>query len=186
MVQGITPEWNLRTWCIGCVPMNCNHTAHDIMEVFSDLLQLWQLDRRLAVMSAVTTDNASDNKKSFSAYSWMPCFGHNLDLAVWKSLATEQVSEALTRLRSMVLGFTRSTKRKQQLVLKQTERGLPKHQPIHDKPTRWGLTFDMVERFLEQQSAMCAVLADDRKSWQLMPRDSDITVYETDRSFSSN
>lgn len=36
----------------------------------------------------------------------------------------------------------------------------------------------MVYRFIEQQSAFCAVLADDRKSWNLMPQDSDISVYE--------
>jgi hypothetical protein len=58
---------------------------------------------------------------------------------------------------------------------------LPIHQPIHDELTRWGSTYDMVERFLEQQSAFCAVLADDRKSWHLMLQDSDISVLETVR-----
>lgn len=37
----------------------------------------------------------------------------------------------------------------------------------------------MVERFLEQQSAMCAVLANDRKAWHLMPQDCDISIVET-------
>ncbi|XP_047144724.1 E3 SUMO-protein ligase ZBED1-like [Hydra vulgaris] len=37
----------------------------------------------------------------------------------------------------------------------------------------------MVERFLEQQQVVCAVLAEDRKKWHLMPKDSDITVLET-------
>ena len=164
------------------MPLHSTHTAEDLREAFTDILQRWQLNDQK--MSALTTDNASNNKKAFSgcySWSWVPCFGHNLDLAVRKALAVEQSSDALVRLRSLVSGFNRSTTRKRELLAKQTERGLPKHQPIHDEPTRWGSTFDMVERFLEQQSAMCAVLAEDRKGWQLLPRDTDITVYETVR-----
>ncbi|XP_065652718.1 E3 SUMO-protein ligase ZBED1-like [Hydra vulgaris] len=37
----------------------------------------------------------------------------------------------------------------------------------------------MVECFLEQQQVVCTVLAEDRKKWHLMPKDSDITVLET-------
>ncbi|KAK0149425.1 Zinc finger BED domain-containing protein 1 [Merluccius polli] len=37
----------------------------------------------------------------------------------------------------------------------------------------------MVERFLEQQQAVCAVLAENRKKWHLMPKDTDITILET-------
>lgn len=37
----------------------------------------------------------------------------------------------------------------------------------------------MVERFLEQHQAVCAVSADDRKKWYLMPKDPDITILET-------
>lgn len=36
----------------------------------------------------------------------------------------------------------------------------------------------MVERFLEQQQTVCAVLAEDRKKWHLMPKDTDITSLE--------
>jgi len=164
------------------MPLHSTHTAEDLREALSDILQQWQLNDQN--MSAMTTDNASNNNKAFSgcySWSWIPCFGHNLDLAVRKALAVQQSSEALVRLRSLVSGFNRSTTRKRELLTKQTERGLPRHQPIHDEPTRWGSTFDMVERFLEQQSAMCAVLAEDRKGWHLLPRDTDITVYETVR-----
>lgn len=38
----------------------------------------------------------------------------------------------------------------------------------------------MVERFCEQQQAVSAVLADDRKKWHLMPRDSDGSRMFTD------
>ncbi|KAK0136916.1 hypothetical protein N1851_026938 [Merluccius polli] len=36
----------------------------------------------------------------------------------------------------------------------------------------------MISRFLEQQQAVCGVLAGDRSTWHLMPKDNDITVLE--------
>lgn len=64
---------------------------------------------------------------------------------------------------------------------KQNSLKLPQHRLIHDEPTRWGSTYDMVERFCEQQQAVCAVLAEDRKKWFLMPKDTDMTTLETVR-----
>lgn len=62
---------------------------------------------------------------------------------------------------------------------KNKELSLQEHKLIHDEPTRWNSSYDMVERFLEQWQAVCAVLAEDRKKWHLMPKDSDITILET-------
>lgn len=36
----------------------------------------------------------------------------------------------------------------------------------------------MISRFLEQQQAVCGVLAGDRSTWHLMPKDNDIIVLE--------
>jgi hypothetical protein len=89
------------------------------------------------------------------------------------------VTLALATLCKLISGFNRSSKRKREFKEQQSKLGLPQHQPIHDEPTRWGSTYEMVERFLEQQSAMCAVLANDRKTWHLMPKDRDISIVET-------
>jgi len=149
----------------------------DVKEAFKDVIERWQLCTDN--MTSLTTDNASNNKKAFSnCYTRITCFEHNLDLAVKKELAVDE-SNALSRLRRVVAAFNRSTKSKRELLAMQTERDLPLHSPIHDEPTRWGSTYDMIDRFLEQQSAMCAVLARDRQSWQIMPTDADIIVSET-------
>ena len=48
-----------------------------------------------------------------------------------------------------------------------------------DVSTRWGLTYAMMERVLEQQQAICAVLSNDRKNWSKMPSDAEFTNIET-------
>ena len=49
---------------------------------------------------------------------------------------------------------------------------------IADVTTRWGSTFEMVARIIEQQQAICAVLADNRKSWCKMPSEDEFTTLE--------
>jgi len=140
--------------------------------------QDWNMDKNK--MSAVTTDNASNNIKAFSQkYTWIPCFGHNLDLATDKALAIDRVSSTLSRLRKTVSAFSRSPKMSRLLLEKQTDLGLPQKNLLHDTPTRWSSGYDIVERFLEQQQAVSAALATERKKWHLMPRDSDMTTLET-------
>ena len=39
----------------------------------------------------------------------------------------------------------------------------------------------MVDRFCQQQQAVCAVLAENRKKWHLMPKGSDVANLETVR-----
>ena len=48
-----------------------------------------------------------------------------------------------------------------------------------DVVTRWGSIFDMISRILEQQQALSAVLAEDKKNWHRMINDTDLSVLET-------
>lgn len=50
---------------------------------------------------------------------------------------------------------------------------------ITDVSTRWESTYAMMERVLEQQQAICAVLSNDRKNWSKMPSDAEFTNIET-------
>jgi len=43
-----------------------------------------------------------------------------------------------------------------------------------DVATRWGSTYEMISRILEQQQAM----AEDRKNWYRMPKDAEFSVLE--------
>ena len=74
--------------------------------------------------------------------------------------------------------FSRSWKKNRDLRQKQTELGLKQHKRIADVATRWGSTYKMIARLIEQHQAICAVLVEDRKNWYRMPSDSEFSTLE--------
>ena len=60
-----------------------------------------------------------------------------------------------------------NTKKQRELVIAQERKGLPSHKLKVDVVTRWGSSYEMVERMMEQMEAIRVVLASDRKSSHL-------------------
>ena len=81
----------------------------------------------------------------------------------------------------MVELFHRSWKKARDLREKQQTLGLPEHKIMGDVVTRWGSTYLMISRILDQQQALSAVLAEDQKNWHRMPTDSELSILETIR-----
>lgn len=177
-VHYISSDWMLKSHCLETVFFPEDHTAQHIAETLENILSDWKIKRES--LAGITTDNASNMRKAFESFPcvWFPCFGHNLNLAISKVLKIGRVESATRACRHLVQGFSRSWKRKRELKKKQAELNIPEHSLIHDVITRWGSTFEMISRFLEQQQAICGVLAGDRSTWHLMPKDKDITVLE--------
>ena len=101
---------------------------------------------------ATTTDNASNMIAAFNLLDLLclSCFDHNLDLAINKGLYCAHVKRALARCHSLV--------------------------ELGDVVTRWSLTYLIIFRILEQQQALSAVPAEDRKNWHRMPTDPELSV----------
>ena len=82
----------------------------------------------------------------------MPCIGHTL-----QSFKLDLVSKMLGRLQMIAGHFHRSPKASAKLREKQQQLGLPVHKLLNDYITRWGSTYAMLNQFIEQQQAICAV-----------------------------
>lgn len=167
-----------KAFCLETMFSPEDHTAEHILEFFENMPQEWNItDGKL---STITADNAVNMKKSFhdQPYVWLGCFGHNLNLAIAKALKIQKVDTAVSECRHLLQGFSRSWKRKRELKKHQATLEVPEKSHIHDVVKRWGSTFKMIERFLEQQQACCAVLVADRSLWHLMPKDNDVQTLE--------
>ncbi|KAI4810938.1 hypothetical protein KUCAC02_013865, partial [Chaenocephalus aceratus] len=75
-----------------------------------------------------------------------------------RALKVAPLSRLLGRVRRISTFFHRSTTANHYLKEKQKCLGLKNHKLITDVATRWNRAYDMVERFLEQQPAICATL----------------------------
>ena len=89
-----------------------------------------------------------------------------------------RIKKAIGRCHSLVELFHQSWKKTHDLRQKQEELGLPQHKIIGDVVTRWGSTYEMLERVIEQLQAISAVLAEQRKNWHRMPTDSEWSTLE--------
>ena len=178
-IHFIDNEWVLRSYCLSTFPLYEDHTGQNLADAITDVLANWDL--RADQIVATTTDNASNIIAAFNLLGMLrlSCFGHNLDLAINRGLQVDRVKRALGKCHSLVELFHRSWKKTRDLRLKQEALSLPQHKLIVSVATRWGSTYDMVARIIEQQQAICAVLAEDRKNWHRMPSDADFSVLET-------
>ncbi|XP_071105253.1 E3 SUMO-protein ligase ZBED1-like [Haliotis cracherodii] len=106
------------------------------------------------------------------------CFAHTVNLASQRALKIDRVNRLLKKLRTIVVFFHRSTVANALLKQKQGMLQLPDHKLIQDVSTRWNSSFEMVERYLEQQPAVLSVLM----SKDVRKTEKDVVLYETDLS----
>ena len=174
----IDKEWNLRSFNLETIPMFEDHTGVNIYEALANISENWNLP--LEKLACVTTDNGSNFIAAFSDQDVLrlSCFGHSLDLAISKGLQIVRVEMAIKKCRALVETFSRSWKRSRDLREKQESLGLPNHKLIGDVVTRWGSTYTMISRIIEQQQAISAVLAEDRKNWHKLLTDEEFRVIE--------
>ncbi|KAI2644214.1 E3 SUMO-protein ligase ZBED1 [Labeo rohita] len=108
-----------------------DHTSEKISEMFENMLQEWKISKES--LCGITTDNATNMKKAFAEF---PCGMQTLDSRIFSELEKEE-----------------------RMKKKQADLELPEHALIHDVVTRWGSTYEMISRFLEQQQAKRVTLS---------------------------
>ena len=89
-------------------------------------------------------------------------------MAITKGLRDSSIEEVLRVCRKVVSKFSQSWKKTRDLAIAQKDNDLPKHKLKVDCSTRWGSSYDMINRIAEQQKAICVVLASDRRCISLL------------------
>ena len=177
-VHCVTSSWELASYCLSTKELPGEHAATNISTAIQEMLNDWNIDTEKVV--AVVTDNARNMVNAISELGLFnfPCIGHTLQLGVKKGFDVPKVHTALARVGRLVAHFHRSPKSMSKLKEKQKLLGLPEHQLINDCITRWGSTYEMLKRFIEQQQAICAMLLEDGDNRSLMPSTDEIATME--------
>lgn len=153
----ISEDWNILSHVRQTRAVYESHTGAHLAELLSHVVDEWQLSHKDVML---VTDNASNMiaAAQFGTFPHVKCFAHTLNLASQCALKVGALSRLLGRIRRISTFFHRSTTASHCLKVKQQCLGLKNHKLITDVATRWNSAYDMVERFLEQQPAICATL----------------------------
>ncbi|XP_040278276.1 E3 SUMO-protein ligase ZBED1-like [Bufo bufo] len=174
----VSKDWQILSHVLQTRAIYESHTGAHLAELLSHVVEEWQLSDKSVVL---VTDNASNMivAAQVGKFPHVKCFTHTLNLASQRALKVATLSRLLGRVRRISTFFHRSTRASHCLKEKQKCLGLKNHKLITDVATRWNSAYDMVERFLEQQPAVCATLL----SPEVRRGESDLcTLNETDVS----
>ena len=167
----------LKTRCVQTQFMPEDHTGEHLAEVMEATLDAWELNKCNQV--CLTTDNGANIVNAGNRLKWqrLPCFGHNLHLAITQALKDDhRCTRALGLSTEIVSSFSMSWKRRRDLTKAQINLELRQCSLVSDCATRWGSMAKMVSRILQQEEAIRVVLSIDRKVSHLVPTWQDIDV----------
>ena len=159
-VHYIDDEWNLQSAVLQTRPMFESHTGNNSAEVLRCAVDEWQL-KRFHGIQPVTSDGAANMGVACREGNFKPhikCFAHTINLAAQQALKIPEVQRLIGRIKRIVNFFHKSTTAAHLLTLKQELLQLPKHKLLTEVKTRWNSAYDMIQRYLEQQAAVMAVL----------------------------
>ncbi|XP_039607958.1 E3 SUMO-protein ligase ZBED1-like [Polypterus senegalus] len=154
----IDSDWCLKNYVLQTRALNEAHSDKNLGALLKETCIEWGIGGK---KTALVTDDASNASLAGIEADISPrimCFAHTVNSATQKGLKCDSAERVLDKVRRIVAFFRRSPTGSAILLDKQKCLAIPEHQLISDVVTRWISTYDMLQRFLEQQSAVCASL----------------------------
>ena len=156
-------------------PFEGSHSGENIHLKFDAMFESWTITRDQVHL--VVSDNASNMAKAVrdADLPHLGCLAHTLQLVVKDGvLAQRAVIDLLAVARKIVGHFRHSQLACGRLKIIQSNLGLKQHKLVQDEPTRWNSSLYMLQRIIEQKTALAAYGAE-HSLVQLTPNQIDLS-----------
>ena len=156
----MTSEWQLVSRILRTHSLLFAHRENHMVEVLAKVIEDWKLERRHRLLP-VTTDNDGDMSQAVQSANIGPhvgCFAQAVNTAALNALHTPALVPILGHIRRIIAFFMGRPKAKELLQEKRSLLRLPEQPLLLDSPKRWNSSYDMLQRFLEQEHAVRAAL----------------------------
>lgn len=164
---GLTGHWlnekfELRAAILSLVEFNCEKTAENLQKMLQAKLVEWDIEGKVSAfniltvnwltqsqLSAIVTDNASNNLKAFKDKLHIPCAAHTVQLSV--TAALKRIEPLLIHCRKIAEHFHRSHEAVKCLKGFQIAHNLSERVVPTDVVTRWNSTYELMEFLVVNQ-----------------------------------
>ncbi|XP_025197423.1 zinc finger BED domain-containing protein 4-like [Melanaphis sacchari] len=154
----LTKHFELKNKTLGCTYFPGEHTGQTIFLKIKNMVSKWGIDAENSNTPIyIVTDNARN-------------ITHTLQLAINDAVKENNMGDVLKKCRSLVSHYNHSVKSYERLYDIQTRLNLPQHKLIQSIDIRWNSIYLMLERILEQKSAITLDLQNIKKNG-FVPRD---------------
>lgn len=128
---------------------------HDIPKQLEYLWESWVTSAGLQKGFTVTNNSTVRHMLDAHGHATLQCFGHTIDLIVSEAIKSQRmVQNVLSIARKLCERVHRSAQAKERLSELQRAHQLPENQLIQDVPSKWRTSFVMLERLVEQKTAI--------------------------------
>ena len=127
-IHFVNKEWELQSHCLQTTFVPEDHTADCLVMALQGVLESWGLpENRLACATSVNGSNIVAAMRKLN-WTWLPCFGHNLHLAITNSMKGDsRITRAIDISHKIINTFSHSWKKKRDLTQLQVDLNLPSH-----------------------------------------------------------
>ncbi|CAB3231247.1 unnamed protein product [Arctia plantaginis] len=151
-------DYELKSVLLHCEHFSDSHTSESsLARALETVAQEWQISDKITLAVSDNTQNISNAIKEVG-WPFFGCFLDKLNLVVEKAL--DVINFLVDKVKRIVAHFKKSHNATESLIKYQTdfEKKSIALQLIQSVPTRWNSVFYMLQRFIQLQGALLAVI----------------------------